>query len=875
MRNPFRKFGISPFSLTLCGCVVVLFVACALNTWRVYRIEHERLVALGTSEIQVASQRLDRTLRRMATVVETETLEVEDFLAAESRSHQACEAFLQRRTRRLRTALDDACQELYLAREGWYAGGIGWTPTPDFVPERRPWFRLALAAHGRVVIQPPYESANNSGTLITVTRLLSDGKTILALDVNLAQFEPMARVELDEAKAYIFFLSPDGTVVARAGGEVSQIDVGLVRRVLEIRDGSFLHRTSRGANCIFSRCVFGDWRTVVAVDLARFAAPIRTTLFVQGALMLLICAVALFISIFVHRTRRVREAAEAANAAVVEKALHALQSRTSLASFTDFLSIVRERFDCSCSYLVHFDAKTQRASIATGHCVFHDGTVNAAQYTRDLGADEHLLVDLVANGCFELGRNVCEDMRDSAPRGLVANYGLAVPVVVSGRLWGTMVVAFAAPRAFDRSERDLLDRVAEVLGSAIERRDTYEEVLRANSDLRAALSAAKAGERAKTRFLATMSHEIRTPLNAVVGFAEFLRAPECSEADRREYTEGILTSSTALLALINDVLDLSKIEAGKMEMRGGACNLRALFEEIETVFRFSVAQKKLELRHDLAPDFPVLALREERIRQILLNLVGNAVKFTERGQVSYAASLEGEELVIRVSDTGPGIAPDRLESIFDPFVQDGGVRGGRVYQGTGLGLPICRRLAESEGGALTVASRPGAGSTFTLRLPRVGIVSSAVALAPPPAQKTVPVIVDDRLYLVDDVALNLRVAARHVELLGVRKENVRTFLRADEALAALRADVSKEGGRMVVLTDMWMPEMDGTELARIVRADPALRNISVVALTADADAASSFDVSVFDDILTKPLTGEKLRQLFVRLGTCPKGSFVR
>ena len=870
-----RRVPVKWAMLAFAGVLAILVAA---NALRIYQSEHDRLMAQGEAEVHDAAVRLDTELRRMKAVLDTVAVEVEDFLAAGEPSHAQVEAFMREKTRRLKDGVDRNYLELYVARKGWYAGGLGWNPPASFIPERRPWFRRAMASPGRTVLQPPYQAMNRNMLMMAVSRLLRDGRTVLALDVDMAPFGPMARREMGERTSYVFFLSPDGTVVAHEGTAKSGRTV--VGRVLEDAgaDANLPTPEEEGV-VIFTERVVDGWCAAVAVDRTRLLAPVWYAVFWQMlASVGLLAAGFIGLTFMLRRSRRAEEETTAANAVTMERALQALHARSSLDSYRAFLEIVRARFDGTFCYMSHFDLKARVSRIAKGACIFRDGTANTRVWTLELGRIEAQLGDFALDGFCQVDAAEC---RRIVGPGLLAQlperaWGfqllVSVPLIVSGRLWGALAVGFPHVRSLDPAERDNLLRVADVLASAIERRRTYEEVMRKNDELKVALAAAEQGERAKTTFLATMSHEIRTPLNAVVGFAEFLRAPGgCTEDERREYTEGILTSSRALLSLINDILDLSKIEAGRMDIRGGACDLAKLFREMEEIFRFRAEEKGIRLTASVAPGFPVLELQEERVRQILLNLVGNAVKFTAQGGVSLDAELDGDDLTVHVADTGAGIAPDRLEAVFNPFEQDGGVRGGKVYQGTGLGLPICRRLVESVGGTVTVASELGKGSTFTVRIPHVGRVAAKASEPPAPADTgrlaaSLRAAARRRVYLVDDVALNLRVAARHVQRSGIAPEDIRTFLRAADALAALKTAAAAGELPLAVLTDMWMPEMDGEALARAVRGDPALERVPVVALTADADSAKSFDLALFDAVLTKPLTGDKVRALFKDLG---------
>ena len=864
---------------TMLFVAVVLLGISAANTLRIYQVERDRLMAEGQRQVQDIATQLDTSLRRMKSVMDALAVEVEDYLVNEKPAHDALEDFLSAKSNRLKTMVDHAYVELYVARKGWYASGIGWKPPASFKPETRPWFRRALENPGRTVLQPPYYALPRDVLTIAVSRLLRDGQTVVSLDVDMVKFNPLFRAAGTTGRrdaSYVFFLAPDGTIVAHAGGGrhgrtvVGRVGPGDGSPGGE--DGPMLRAEDEGV-VVFSQKVVDGWSAAVAVQRSRLLAPVWNSivwqLLASGALLLLgFC----WLSYAVRRSERAAEAVVAANSATMERALQALHARSSLISYRAFLEIVRQRFDGDFCYMSRFDVRGRRTRIATGDCIFRDGSCNPAVAELELERIEPQLTDIAVEGYSQVSAATArgilgsrfDELLPPCSRGF--RYLISTPLLVGGRLWGALVVGFPCLQALDKSERDVLFRCADILSSAIERRHTYEEVVRKNEELRVALEAAKQGERAKTTFLATMSHEIRTPLNAVIGFAEFLRTSSCTEADRREYTESILTSSQALLSLINDILDLSKIEAGRMDIRGGACDLSKLFAEMGNVFRFRAEEKGVLLDSTLAPGFPVLALQEERVRQILLNLVGNAVKFTAQGSVSYAATLVDGLLEIRVADTGVGISPERMEDIFDPFVQDGGVRGGKVYEGTGLGLPICRRLVESVGGTVSVQSELGKGSVFTVRIPDVSCTDAAAPSGPPSESRrlaaSLAAAVRRRVYLVDDVQLNLRVAARHVQLLGVAKEDIFEFNCAEDALAALKAAAKTLELPVAVLTDMWMPGMDGAGLARAIRDDPALRHLPVVALTADSDVASSFDISLFDAILTKPLTRDKVRGLF-------------
>ncbi len=376
-----------------------------------------------------------------------------------------------------------------------------------------------------------------------------------------------------------------------------------------------------------------------------------------------------------------------------------------------------------------------------------------------------------------------------------------------------------------------------------------------------AAAAAEDHAQAKTRFLAMMSHELRTPLNAVIGFAEFLARGDVDEARRSEYTEGILTSSNALLELINDILDLSKLEAGAMQMRSGSCDVCKLMNELPAIFGYRVRRHGVKLEIELPENgCPIVKLAQQGLRQILINLVGNAAKFTDHGVIRVIARWTPETgtLGIVVSDTGRGISEDKMAKLFDPFVQDIASRmvnnsGGEV-KGTGLGLPIVKRMVDAAAGRIDVKSRQGEGSVFEIEFPGLEVV----AAAPEPTKKTldsVLSVIPSRVLVVDDMTMNRKILGIHLGNLGV--PDIRYAENGEEAL-----EVMKDWIPDIVLTDMWMPHMDGTQLAEAMRRERRLAEIPIVAITADVDVGSTYDIHLFAKILSKPVTSEKLRELF-------------
>jgi len=358
---------------------------------------------------------------------------------------------------------------------------------------------------------------------------------------------------------------------------------------------------------------------------------------------------------------------------------------------------------------------------------------------------------------------------------------------------------------------------------------------RVTGELEAAKLAAESASEAKSAFLANMSHELRTPMNAILGFSEILEH-QVTDPRQSSYLARIRTSGGVLLQLINDILDLSRIEAGKLELAYQPVSLRELTGEILQMFTYKLAEKSLELTCEVGPGLPeALLLDPGRIRQVLLNLVGNAVKFTAAGSITVrawaeypdGASSSLPDVHLSVTDTGIGIPADALETIFLPFEQHPAARAGG-YAGTGLGLAITRNLVAAMNGTLSVASAVGEGSTFTVTLRQVE-VSAAVAEAGAPA----PVEAFDfaavrferaRILIADDIDFNRDLISRFYAGYG--------FDLVEAADGAEAVQLALQHLPDLVLLDMRMPVQDGYQTAAILKADPRLRHIPVVAVTA-------------------------------------------
>ena len=352
-------------------------------------------------------------------------------------------------------------------------------------------------------------------------------------------------------------------------------------------------------------------------------------------------------------------------------------------------------------------------------------------------------------------------------------------------------------------------------------------------DLAAAKSQADAANRAKSEFLANMSHEIRTPMNGLIGYAELLAYESLTPA-QQEYVATIRHSGDNLLEIINDVLDLSKIEAGEMTIEQIACPLAEMLEALGSILRPQVAGRPVALEMHVEADVPKRIYTDPvRLRQCLVNLAGNAIKFTEEGHVSVNVSLEMDDhqrwIRFDVEDTGIGISPDQQTVIFDLFTQADATTT-RRFGGTGLGLAITRRLANLLGGDVAVSSRLGQGSVFTLRLPCVmaedGHDEDDTSCSPASLSADEPVRFLGRVLVAEDTPVNQTLVRKMLERLGLEVEIVANGREAMHAVARASFDL--------ILMDMQMPEVSGYEATRRLRNGGC--TTPIVAFTAHAMA---------------------------------------
>ncbi|MDM8559884.1 CHASE domain-containing protein [Candidatus Parabeggiatoa sp. HSG14] len=377
--------------------------------------------------------------------------------------------------------------------------------------------------------------------------------------------------------------------------------------------------------------------------------------------------------------------------------------------------------------------------------------------------------------------------------------------------------------------------------------------------LKQAQESADAANRAKSEFLASMSHEIRTPLNAVIGFSELLSSL-ITDKKQKNYLDSIQIAGKSLLTLINDILDLSKIEAGQLNVQYEAINPYTIFEELKQIFAVTIAEKNLDFIFDIDEKLPLaLLLDETRLRQVLLNLIGNAIKFTDSGFIKLSIKncfkvndLSKVDLVISITDTGIGISESQQEAIFESFYQQEG-QNNRKYGGTGLGLAITKKLVEMMNGQISVSSQIGSGSVFEITLRDIHVSSIVVDNKVDNGFMLNNISFEKALVLVvDDIETN-----RHLIKEGLSKVNLDVVEAENGQKAILFA---QEYHPNLILMDIKMPVMDGCEATQLLKNEPSIQHIPVIALTASVEVSEKPKIMAygFNGYLSKPVQMQNL-----------------
>ena len=469
-----------------------------------------------------------------------------------------------------------------------------------------------------------------------------------------------------------------------------------------------------------------------------------------------------------------------------------------------------------------------------------------------------------------------EDMEGNRARLGVEHIGratasyLGVPIFSGGQAVGVISVQSTDREGrFTEADQRLLSTIASAVGVAFHNAKLFE-------DARQARAIAEEADAAKSSFLSTVSHELRTPLTSVLGFAKIIRRrleerlfPLIPEDDRRvqqakvqvlENLAVVVSEGERLTKLIDDVLDLAKIEAGKFTWNMASVSTAEIIDRAVSATASLFEARKLQLIRNIEPDLPNINGDQDRLIQVVINLISNAVKFTDTGAITCSASLKGGEIVVSVKDSGIGIAPADQPKVFEKFKQVGDTLTDKP-KGTGLGLPICKEIVEYHGGRIWVESEPGHGSTFSFTLPLTGEAAQMELQLPKTAPARRPVDMEALVRQLRETVATYQPRSKSV-LVVDDDANIRSLLRQELTEAGYAVRLAEDGRKALaliredipglVILDVMMPEMNGFDVAAVLKNDPATMDIPIIILSIVEDKERGFRLGI-DRYLTKPI----------------------
>lgn len=507
-------------------------------------------------------------------------------------------------------------------------------------------------------------------------------------------------------------------------------------------------------------------------------------------------------------------------------------------------------------------------------CIAQKGIDSKALADLASGANEGLPARVAAERRWLTIRDVDEDALPAVGLGFSSGSLtsiLGIPVLFQQKVLGVLILA--ALHRIEEGAGRIIGSAMGALGNALNSAVTYKTVQQQALQLEQANVELMEADQLRSEFVANMSHELRTPLNSIIGFSGLLlknRQGTLSNSDL-DYAEKINRNGRHLLSLINDILDLSKIEAGRMDLSTAPVRLDILTEEVLDMLKPQAEEKRLALHLEIAEGIPTVETDSEKIRRVIINLVGNALKFTQDGGITVQLVPEGHErILIQVRDTGIGIPEDRIETIFQPFRQVDSSTS-REFGGTGLGLTISRSIVEMLGGEISVASKVGGGSTFTVALPvkgegtetnARGIENGAlsglceeVAASCMRFQGGMMPVHGATVLVVDDDPDSRELLTGHIESMGAK------VLACSDGEQALRLAVEYRPD--LITLDLMMPGMDGWEVLRRLRENPQTRAIPVIIISIVANRRQALVLGAVD-ALTKPISNDQFQELLQR-----------